>query len=120
MWTYEQATGRLLRPGGELLEVGYSGFADGKNNPLLETEANVGPVPRGLWYFGFPFSSKDHGPFCLRLFPDPATNTHGRSGFLVHGDSKQRPGSASRGCVVVSRDAREEMWDSDDHRLLVV
>ena len=120
MWFYEQATGDLRNDTGDLVETGYSGVGDGKNNPIMETEIGVGPIPRGLWYVGFPFNSGMHGPFCLRLTPDPATNLFGRSGFLIHGDSRTSPGNASRGCIVLSRDAREAIWDSDDHRVMVI
>ena len=46
--------------------------------------------------------------------------THGRSGLLMHGDSKEHPGSASHGCVILPRSVREEVWQSGDRDLEVV
>jgi len=31
----------------------------------------------------------------------------GRRGFLIHGDSKLHPGTASKGCIILPRWARE-------------
>ena len=48
-----------------------------------------------------------------------STETHRRSGFLMHGDSKPHPGSASNGCIVLpelggkrSGKAATEIWKS--------
>jgi len=56
----------------------------------------------------------------LKLNPAPSTDTHGRGGFLMHGDSKEHPGSASHGCVILPRAVREEVWNSGDRELEVV
>ena len=119
-WTYFQQTGELQHDG-QHVTTGYSGAGTGKNNPAMESVPNVGPIPRGDWTItGPPASTNDHGPYVLRLTPAPNTETFGRSGFLIHGDSKQSPGSASQGCVVVPRAAREEIWNSGDRDLTVV
>jgi hypothetical protein len=87
----------------------------------METVPNVGPIPRGDWAIaGPPVDTQDHGPYVLKLHPAPSTETHGRSGFLMHGDSKAHPGSASHGCVILPRAAREEVWQSGDRDLQVV
>lgn len=85
----------------------YSGFQDGLNNPAMEQIANIGPIPRGAWYIGPTFDSPLHGPFCIVLTPQPGTDTFGRSGFLIHGDSIAHAGSASHGCIVTDRKTRE-------------
>jgi hypothetical protein len=54
------------------------------------------------------------------LKPAASTNTFGRSGFLMHGDSTQSPGSASQGCIIMPRPVREQVWNSGDRDLKVV
>ena len=119
-WTYAQRTGELLQDG-KHVSTGYSGAGVGKNNPDMENAAEVGPIPRGEWRIsGPPVNSRDHGPYVLRLKPEPNTETFGRSGFLMHGDSKEHPGSASHGCVILPRAVRESVWKSGDRELRVV
>jgi Protein of unknown function (DUF2778) len=119
-WTYAQKTGELQQDG-KHVATGYSGANEGKNNPSMETVPDVGPIPRGDWTIsGPPLDSKDHGPYVLRLKPEASTVTHGRDGFLMHGDSKEHPGSASHGCVILPRAVREEVWNSGDRELEVV
>src|SRR5258708_6996311 len=107
MWIYVQRTGNLYDKHGELTGTGYSGHDVGKNNPADQGTANLGPVPQGDYYIGGPFDSPTHGPYCLRLTPAPTTNTLGRSGFLMHGDSIKHPGMASEGCIIMPRPVRE-------------
>jgi hypothetical protein len=38
----------------------------------------------------------------------------------MHGDSKEHPGCASEGCVILPRTVREQVWSSGDHDLKVV
>ena len=39
---------------------------------------------------------------------------------MIHGDSLERPGEASEGCIVIARFAREMIYNGGDHRLQVV
>jgi Protein of unknown function (DUF2778) len=120
MWTYAQKTGALLQ-NGQLVATGYSGFEEGKNNPAMQAVKNVGPIPQGDWTIeGPPINTAEHGPFVLILTPSADTNTFGRSGFLMHGDSIQAPGTASKGCIIMAREARELVWNSGDTDLEVV
>ena len=120
MWTYAQKSGDLLQ-NGQKIASGYSGFDDGKNNPSMQAVQNVGPIPQGDWtILGPPANTPDHGPFVLHLQPASTTNTFGRSGFLMHGDSIEAPGCASHGCVIMPRDVREQVWNSGDRALEVV
>ena len=119
-WTYNQKTGEL-RKDGILAGVGYSGHENGKNNPELEAHPNLGPIPCGWWTVcGPPQVTEKHGPYVLRLIPDKGTETYGRSGFLMHGDSKEHPGTASEGCIVAPPNVRTRVWQSGDSRLQVV
>jgi len=119
-WTYAQRSGELQQDG-EHVATAYSGAGEGKNNPAMENVPNVGPIPRGNWAIvGPPVDTHDHGPYVLRLEPAAETETHGRSGFLIHGDSKTRPGTASQGCIILPRAIREQVWQSGDRELEVI
>lgn len=118
-WRYEQATGRLSRDGIPLT-VGYSGFAEGRNNPDMQMVRDVGPIPQGRWQLATIFDSPSHGPRCILLVAEEGTNTWGRSGFLIHGDSIGTPGQASHGCIIVGRHERELVWGTGDRALEVV
>jgi hypothetical protein len=119
-WKYAQQTGNLQQDG-EHVATGYSGANAGKNNPEMETVHNVGPIPRGNWTIsGPPIDTQDHGPYVLALKPTANTNTFGRSGFLMHGESIESPGCASQGCVILPRAVREQVWKSGDRDLEVV
>lgn len=114
MWGYRQRTGELLWDG-ELVGVGYSGLDDGdgvlepgegKNDPEAEALRGVGPIPRGRYRIGPAFTHPTKGKLVMQLIAMPGTDTHGRSGFLIHGDSRLRPGTASLGCIVMPYDVR--------------
>lgn len=119
-WTYAQKTGELQQDG-KPVAIGYSGGGDGKNNPVMEDVAGVGPIPRGEWNIaGPPVNTAAHGPYVLSLKPASETETFGRSAFLMHGDSVKAPGTASQGCVIMPRAVREQVWRSGDRELKVV
>ena len=118
-WTYAQRSGELQQDG-KPVATGYSGAGAGKNNPALENVPNVGPIPQGNWTIaGPPADTTDHGPYVLKLNPAASTETFGRSGFLMHGDSKEHPGCASHGCIILPRPVREQVWSSGDRELEV-
>ena len=58
----------------------------------------------------------------MSLTPNAANNMFGRSEFKIHGDLIDAPGQhkASDGCVILSRDVREQIWQSGDHDLHVI
>lgn len=119
-WTYAQKSGELQQDG-KPVAIGYSGHGEGKNNPNMESVSNVGPIPRGDWTIvGPPVNTADHGPCVLHLNPSAETQTYGRGGFLMHGDSKESPGCASHGCVIMPLAVREQVWNSGDRELNVV
>lgn len=122
IWQYEQRTGKLTY-NGDVVGIGYSGNGDGLNNPAMESTPFVGPIPQGWWRIeGPPFSSSKHGPFCLRLTAYNPDAIFGRTDFLMHGDKIDAVGQhlASQGCIIMSRDVREKVWDSHDLVLQVV
>lgn len=120
MWVFEQTTGRLFEYGGHAVATGYSGFGAGKNNPAMERIVNVGPVPRGKYDISDRFDSETHGPVCMHLSPLPGTETFGRGGFLIHGDSASHPGLASHGCIILPRPVRLRIAESEDREMEVV
>ncbi|MDR1461521.1 MAG: hypothetical protein LBI78_07750 [Campylobacteraceae bacterium] len=44
---------------------GYSGNGNGINNPNLQTEGNVGPIPQGTWNVGQQRDSDHTGSWCF-------------------------------------------------------
>lgn len=119
MWTWEVKTGRMSQ-GEKFLASGYSGAGDAKNDPRREQEHNIGPIPRGFYRIGSPVNSPDHGPHAMHLTPEPETEMFGRDAFLIHGDSREHPGAASQGCIILPRFARERITDSGDNKLQVI
>lgn len=87
----------------------------------MQSVRNVGPIPQGDWTItGPPINTADHGPYVLRFTPKNETETFGRGGFLMPGDSKSAPGTPSHGCVIMPRTVREQVWNSGDRGLQVV
>ena len=119
MWTYDQRSGTLSRDN-KVIGAGYSGFGDGKNNPAMQDEPNVGPIPTGMYVIGPPKDTPTHGPHVMTLSPTDRTETFGRNGFLIHGDSVGSPGTASHGCIILPRDLRDTISASGDYELTVV
>lgn len=120
MWIYEQATGAMFDPSGKLLAIGYSGAGAWKNSPADQNLPCKGPLPQGTYTIGKPVDTMTHGPFVLPLAPNATNQMFGRSGFLIHGDSIVNPGSASEGCIILPRYARERINESGDDLLDVV
>jgi hypothetical protein len=120
MFVYSIASGKLFLDGA-LRGQGYAGAPAGKNNPLMCPVHNIGPIPCGQWLIsGPPEDTQTHGPFVLHLSPCAGTNTFGRGGFLIHGDNMSDPGNGSEGCIVMARQIREFIWNSNCRDLLVV
>lgn len=125
MWTWDQSEG-ILYHNGVRVSSGYSGKGRGKNNPKLQGERGVGPIPRGRWRMMNRYDSKNVGPFTITLWRvgddkfDDFDQTTGRSAFRIHGDSIRNPGTASKGCIILPRAVRERMWRSGDRELEVV
>ena len=122
MWTYIQASGKLLDPTDKQEAKGYSGHGDGVNNPAMQEDADVGPIPCGQYTIGKAQDTTTHGPCVLSLTPLPGTNDFGRSGFLIHGDEVAHVGQelASLGCIIMPRAVRNLISASTDKTLLVI
>lgn len=125
MWTWDQSAGTLHRDG-VFVSRGYSGKGRGKNNPALQGQRGIGPIPRGHWRMMGVYDSQNVGPFTITLWRvgdgnlDDFDATTGRSAFRVHGDSIRAPGTASKGCIILPRAIRQMMWRSGDRELEVI
>jgi hypothetical protein len=123
MWSYIQDSGSLYtsQHTGRIAS-GYSGYGSGRNNPELQWEPSIGPIPVGMYTIESPVDTVTHGPFVLPLTPDPTNVMWGRSSFLIHGDRIENAGQylASHGCIILPRPIREQLWNSGDHILNVI
>lgn len=124
MYIYEIIGKRIIRDTPLVVEVlatgCYSGFERGKDNPALQSERGVGPIPTGAYWIGEARDTPDHGPVVMPLVPVPGVDIYGRSGFLLHGDSREHPGEASHGCIILPRPIRERIAANSDRLLLVI
>ena len=125
---YDQKTGQTTHvlPNGKRVVVGtgYSGQGTGLNNPSEQYTPNTGPIPQGTYTIE---SQRDNVtgaghklPGSMRLDPTSGTDTHGRAGFLIHGDNSRGDHSASNGCIILPRPARNDIGGSSDRTLVVV
>jgi len=128
MWFYSQSTGAFTWDG-LTIATGYSGWDDGdgvkepgegKNDPATQEQRSIGPVPRGQWHIGPAFDHPTKGPAVMQLDPHLGTETFGRSGFLIHGDSIRAPGTASHGCIILPRSLRRLIDASKERNLEVI
>lgn len=118
---YVQETGaiyeRTFRGSYRFVSRGYAGRQQGRNNPELETQKNVGPIPRGFWEIGETVYSATAGPVTVILNPHPETQTYGRSAFRIHGNNVRD--DASRGCIILPRSVRSLIAKRRGQTLLV-
>ena len=124
-WTFEQSTGKLYAPDGELMATGYAGGncgenPEGINNPSLQNIRSVGPLPQGLYTHVEAVEGSKLGPFAIPLIPEPDNEMFGRGGFYMHGDNFKGNRSASEGCIIMPRAIRLSFYNSDDGQIKVV
>lgn len=119
MLTYSQPNGHITIRN-TFVGTGYSGHGVGLDNPDKEDMPNIGPIPRGEWEI---LRWDDHhgekGPQVAVLSP-VGHNAHGRSAFLIHGDTAELNHTASHGCIIASRAIRDALRASGETRLMVV
>ena len=119
MYTYHQLNDALTR-NGTLLLTGYAGHGVGLNNPALENQHDIGPLPRGRYRMTALIDSPHTGLATIILDPEPANQMFGRSGFRIHGDNAANNHTASDGCIIGGHAAdRAQIWKSGDHDLTV-
>jgi len=110
---YDAVTGR------EVVNTrGYAGTGAGRNNPMLESVRDVGPLPGGEYAIGPAYNSRRTGQMTLPLTPSEDNEMFGRSLFRIHGDDAEH--DASTGCIVVGPEARKSIKDAGGGTLKVV
>jgi hypothetical protein len=119
MYNYQQSSGRLDHDG-VLLLVCYAGHGAGLNNPAMQDQHDVGPLPLGRYTLTALIDSPHTGLSTIILDPDPANRMFGRSGFRIHGDNGNANHTASDGCIIAGHTAdRIRIWRSGDRDLNV-
>lgn len=106
-FTYQQSTGQIFDPTGNLLDTGYAGNGDGLNNPAMQNIINVGPIPQGTYFIQPPLDDPELGPQVLFLQPNQSNEMFGRCSFYIHGDNSQMNHSASSGCIILGPNTRQ-------------
>lgn len=119
VFVYEVGTGDffVLQAGSNQLfklERGYSGSqSKGKKNDVsAESHIGAGPIPRGLWFVETRRETPTPASWPLR-FVEGSGGARGRTGIMVHGDSRAAPGDASIGCIILTRSTREKLRRGD-------
>lgn len=116
MWTYSIVSGEAAE-NGKKAGNGYSGHAEGRDNPAMCAVPNVGPIPPGQYRIGPAYADPHLGPCVMHLDPLPGTDTHGRTLFRIHGNDAAN--DASEGCVILGPLIREAISKSHDNTLEV-
>src|SRR5579871_6040950 len=120
MYTYHQSSGELARDGSFRL-VGYAGHGPGLNNPAMQDQHDVGPLPQGRYTMSALIDSPHTGLATIILDPNPANRMFGRSGFRIHGDNAAANHTASDGCIIAGHAPdRTAIWNSQDRNLQVI
>lgn len=124
MFTYSQSSGLLTFDGQpKFTTSGYSGHGPGLNNPAMENVPDVGPIPATEYDIDGPIVHPGLAAPVFRLLPKVPGTTHGRAGFLMHGDNEAMNCTASEGCIILSHPARvmiDSLIEHTGDRTLVV
>jgi type VI secretion system (T6SS) effector TldE1-like protein len=120
MYTYHQSTGLLARNGATVLTC-YAGHGAGVNNPAMQNQHDIGPLPQGRYVMTALVDSPHTGLATIILDPHPANQMFGRSGFRIHGDNSAANRTASNGCIIAGHAPdRTGIWHSGDRDLEVI
>ncbi|WP_223306015.1 tlde1 domain-containing protein [Massilia sp. NR 4-1] len=117
---YDQSSGKLsaVENGVEReIGTGYSGDKDHYNDPNSQNLKNKGPLPVGEYQLTDTNNHK--GPLTISLSPDSENQMFGRNGFLIHGDNKSQNNTASEGCIILDKGARQSIINSGIKTLYV-
>ena len=102
--------------GGKFFATGYSGNADGYNNPDKEAVKMIGPIPKEVYKIAGHGKSK--GEWTIILIPEK--EVYGRTDFRIYGDNPATLGKSSQGCIIINgRHLRREIGTSIDNVLEV-
>lgn len=128
MWTYKQSTGEFLKPDGTRLAFGFAGNGVGLNNPTMQAQHNLGPLPQGLYTMTAFEENDSHTGMCtIILVADPTNTMFGRDLFRIHGSVNLTSAGlsaflkSSDGCIILGDCIlRRGVWASKDKILKVV
>lgn len=99
----------LYGASGKVFAMGlWSGHGPAKNDPACVDQKGVGPLPPGMYEYGFARDGGHLGPLVLPLH-QVTGKTYGRGGFYIHGASGVHPDMSSDGCIIASRQTRFDM-----------
>ncbi|GAA0508706.1 hypothetical protein GCM10009414_18060 [Tatumella terrea] len=119
-WTYRVSTRMFFHNGIYRFSALYAGAQGYKDDSQYQYLINKRPLPAGKYRIAAPVNSSTTGYYSLPLIPDAANQMCGRSAFMIHGDSRRDPGTASQGCIVMDPQHRRAIWLSNDHELIVL
>ncbi len=123
-WVYSQSTGQMTHidanGNSTNLATGYAGHGAGLNNPAMQNVVRTGPLPQGTYTIGSQYNSPNTGRATMALTPALSNSMYGRNAFRIHGDNARGDQSASEGCIILNRNARDAISNSDDQVLRVV
>ena len=99
---------------------GYSGAAQGENNPDLQDVVDMGPITQGDWLVGEPINKPEStGPYSRPLTPMPGNDVfdtfRDAHSFFAHGDNSTH--TASHGCPIIPRTDREKILTGETLRV---
>lgn len=118
-WEYEVATRKFSLNGTYQFSARYSGRPGYYDDSTKECVAGKGPIPRGVYTIGKPFTHPKTKAWTMRLTPGINNNMCGRDSFMIHGDSQSHPGEASDGCIIVILANRKKIAESRVYKLIV-
>ena len=124
MFIYEQGSGRLLHRSGDsvrLIATGYAGAPACIDDPAKDHIHQCGPLPKGTYRCRVLKHPRFAAP-AIKLDPEKGTRMYRRSGFYIHGDNDRGDRSASSGCIIVGKQAREYVarWIAEGDDCLLV
>ena len=99
-YMYERYWGIFHDNSSTIVGCGYSGAASALNDIHKQNLAKVGPLPAGLYTIAEVYDDPERGQHTCMLEPARSNIMYGRSGFLIHGDTKEEAHNASEGCIV--------------------
>ena len=89
------------------------------NNTEMESVGFVGPIPRGKYKIGQAYDHKRLKAVTMNLDPI-GHDALGRTYFRIHGDNAKGDMSGSEGCIVLAKDVRIKIDESDCRILNVI
>jgi hypothetical protein len=109
-YVYKQTTGQLMLDN-QVIGTGYSGKGQGRNNPGMQNQKNVGPIPAGEWKIMGKRVDDRTGELIVDTLPsghNAAGRFPGTELFKIHGETNP-PGMSPAGDIVMPREALDKI-----------